>query len=147
VSLALPGAESYVFPQPGLTLFGGIRDAAPDAWGRRVIEARVKAEANGLPESTYLLAAGSNRVGALDIRATLDAPPHSVAGAVLQLQGLLDAAEAVEAGRPVPEELAALLGAGVSLGGARPKAAVVDDAGVGWVAKFPSRTDRYSVTA
>src|SRR6218665_4071591 len=54
-------------PAKGLPLFGGIRDAAPDAWGRRVIEARHKVPANSLPESTYLLEAGSDRVGALDI--------------------------------------------------------------------------------
>jgi len=47
------------------TLFGGVRDAAPDAWGRRVIEAKMKVPANSLPESTYLIEAGPNRTGAL----------------------------------------------------------------------------------
>lgn len=61
-----------LFPPNNLPLFGGIRDAAPDAWGRRVIESRLKAPANSLPESTYLLHAGSQRVGALDIRAARD---------------------------------------------------------------------------
>ena len=35
--------NQLLFPANGLPLFGGIRDAAPDAWGRRVIEARRKA--------------------------------------------------------------------------------------------------------
>ena len=56
-----------LFPPNNLPTFGGIRDAAPDAWGRRVIESRLKVPANSLPESTYLLHAGSQRVGALDI--------------------------------------------------------------------------------
>jgi serine/threonine-protein kinase HipA len=51
------------------SLFGGIRDAAPDSWGRRVIEAKNRMPANSLPESVYLLEAGANRVGALDITA------------------------------------------------------------------------------
>lgn len=37
-----------LFPVNGLGEFGGIRDAAPDAWGRRVIEARRKVPANTL---------------------------------------------------------------------------------------------------
>ncbi len=45
VSLSLTefadGAE--LFPANGLKQFGGIRDAAPDAWGRRLIEAQRRA--------------------------------------------------------------------------------------------------------
>lgn len=52
-------------PVGQLPSFGGIRDAAPDAWGRRVIEAKLRVPANSLPESQYLLHAGSERVGAL----------------------------------------------------------------------------------
>lgn len=54
-----------LFPPNNLLMFGGIRDAAPDSWGRRVIESRLKVPANSLPESTYLLHAGSQRVGDL----------------------------------------------------------------------------------
>lgn len=61
-------------PPNQLTFFGGIRDATPDAWGRRVIEAHHQVPANSLPESIYLLEAGQNRVGALDISRTLHAP-------------------------------------------------------------------------
>jgi serine/threonine-protein kinase HipA len=68
VSLSLTSRDAVrqarLYPVNELTLFGGIRDASPDAWGRRVIEARLKAIANSLPESTYLLEAGSDRVGA-----------------------------------------------------------------------------------
>ena len=67
VSLSLRDRDGVrgkrLLPANGLPLFGGIRDAAPDAWGRRVIEAKLKVPANSLPESQYLLHAGSDRVG------------------------------------------------------------------------------------
>lgn len=62
VSLSLDDRDTIkgreLFPVNGLGEFGGIRDAAPDAWGRRVIEARRKVPANTLSEAEYLLAAG-----------------------------------------------------------------------------------------
>ena len=51
VSLPIHGADApekgtELFPAEGLVLFGGIRDAAPDGWGRRVIESRLQAPQN-----------------------------------------------------------------------------------------------------
>jgi serine/threonine-protein kinase HipA len=134
-----------LFPVNGLPEFGGIRDAAPDAWGRRVIEARRKVPANSLTEAEYLLDASSDRVGALDVRANLDAPATSAASDLRSLGYLLQAAAAVEAGEPVPAALADLLAAGQTAGGARPKASVRDDRGVLWLAKFPARGDTFDV--
>ncbi|WP_211364208.1 HipA N-terminal domain-containing protein [Propionivibrio limicola] len=75
VSLGLGDREAIrgkrLLPAAQLPFFGGIRDAAPDSWGRRVIEAKLKVPANSLPESQYLLHAGSERVGALDIRTSV----------------------------------------------------------------------------
>ncbi|WP_085317135.1 type II toxin-antitoxin system HipA family toxin [Derxia lacustris] len=149
VSLALGGpagqAGVKVVPANGLAQFGGIRDAAPDAWGRRVIEAKLKRPANSLPESEYLLHAGSQRVGALDVRAGLaegeSAGPQSWAA----LDYLLEAAERIEAGEPVPAALEAIFVGGTALGGARPKVTVRDEQGVLWLAKFPSRGDRFDI--
>ena len=59
-----------LLPPAGLAVFGALRDATPDAWGRRVIENRLRAPPNGLPESTYLDHAGPFRAGALDVRTT-----------------------------------------------------------------------------
>lgn len=133
-------------PVAGLTLFGAIRDAAPDAWGRRVIEARRKVPPNSLPESEYLLLAGANRVGALDVRAGLDV--GEVAGElgdIHKLEYFLEAAQRIEEGLPVPSRLEAFFDAGSALGGARPKATVADADGKLWLAKFPSRSDSYDV--
>lgn len=125
------------------TLFGGVRDAAPDAWGRRVIEAKRKVPANSLPESTYLLEAGANRTGALDI--TLDGQPARSLDTsidIKQLVYLQDAAERIEAGTPLPANLHAIFDAGSSMGGMRPKATLIVEDGSHWLAKFTSQTDR-----
>ena len=134
-------------PIEGLTLFGGIRDAAPDAWGRRVIESRLKAPPNSLSESTYLLEAGSQRVGALDIRRSLDSDPVLVRNSIHRLEYLMEAADRIEQGLPIPAQLEDIFLAGSQLGGMRPKAGVEDDAGVLWLAKFRSHGERIDVPA
>lgn len=133
------------FPTHNLTQFGGIRDAAPDAWGRRVIEAQRRVPANSLPEADYLLGAGSDRVGALDVRDNLSSPAQFGAGTVQSLDYLLEAAERIEQGEPIPAQLADMFDAGASAGGARPKASVRDAHGALWLAKFPSHADSFDV--
>jgi serine/threonine-protein kinase HipA len=131
-----------LLPPAALPFFGGIRDATPDAWGRRVIEAKLGVPANGLPESEYLLHAGSDRVGALDVRDSLEAHPAGGAAPVHSLEYLMQAAERIEQGLPVPARLEVIFEGGSALGGARPKASVRDAHGVLWLAKFASHTDR-----
>ena len=137
------GAE--LFPINQLTQFGGVRDAAPDAWGRRVIEAQRRVPANSLSEADYLLGAGSDRVGALDVRASLDSPVQPGAAAIRSLPYMLEAAERIEQGLPIPAALADVFGAGPSAGGARPKASVRDEAGALWLAKFAAAGDTFDV--
>lgn len=132
-------------PINGLPLFGGLRDAAPDAWGRRVIEAKLKVPANSLPESTYLLEAGSDRVGALDVRTRREDGPSPGVSGVQSLQYLQEAAERIERGEPVPSRLTDLFGSAPGAGGARPKAAVRDQDGLMWLAKFASRGDTFDM--
>lgn len=135
-----------LYPSQGLIIFGGIRDAAPDGWGRRVIEARLKAPLNSLPESVYLLEAGSDRTGALDIRKTTtsEAKNHS-RNSVRRLQYLMEAADRIEQGLPIPSQLEDIFDAGSSMGGMRPKASVEDDNGAQWLAKFSSPNDKLNV--
>lgn len=130
-----------LFPPAGLPLFGGIRDAAPDAWGRRVIESKLKVPPNSLPESTYLLHAGSDRVGALDVRPNLKSTATVGIAEIKSLQYLIDAADRIEEGLPVPASLEPIFVAGTALGGARPKASVRDSEGVLWLAKFSGRKE------
>jgi len=151
VSLAIRGPEpvkgKLLLPANNLVSFGGIRDAAPDSWGRRVIEAKLKVPANSLPESQYLLHAGSERVGALDIRSSISDGPTGSAGGVHALSYLVEAAERIEAGEDVPARLEYIFEGGTALGGARPKASVRDENGALWLAKFQSRNDVFNIPA
>jgi serine/threonine-protein kinase HipA len=151
VSLSLVDREivrgKRLLPIARLPFFGGIRDAAPDAWGRRVIEAKLKVPANSLPESQYLLHAGSERVGALDIRERIDDGPVAGAGGWHTLAHLMEAAERIEEGLPIPAHLEAIFLDGTALGGARPKASIRDEAGLLWLVKFASRHDAFDVPA
>lgn len=149
VSLSLLNVDDVIgkklLPHNQLTQFGGIRDAAPDSWGRRVIESKLRVPANSLPESQYLLHAGSDRVGALDVRSTINDGPSSGRHGVHNLSHLLEAADRIEEGLPVPAHLEAIFVDGTALGGARPKATIRDDNGVLWLAKFSSRKDTFDV--
>lgn len=151
VSLAIRGPEpvkgKLLLPVNNLVSFGGIRDAAPDSWGRRVIEAKLRVPANSLAESQYLLHAGSERVGALDIRSSISDGPTGVAGGVHALAYLMEAAERIEAGEEVPANLEYIFEGGTALGGARPKASVRDESGALWLAKFPSKNDAFDIPA
>lgn len=134
------GEPRYVLS--GLSEFGGIRDAAPDAWGRRVIENKLKTRAGDLPEVAYLLEAGSDRVGALDIRWSRNSIESTSANQEVELQRLLEVADKIENDEPVPEHLFHYFSGLGSAGGARPKATVRDEDGILWLAKFPSKGDR-----
>jgi serine/threonine-protein kinase HipA len=151
VSLAIRGPESIkgklLLPVNNLVSFGGIRDAAPDSWGRRVIEAKLKVPANSLSESQYLLHAGSDRVGALDVRSNIKDEPSGAAGSIHALAYLMEAAERIEAGGDVPANLEYIFMAGSALGGARPKASVRDAGGSLWLAKFQSKNDAFDIPA
>ena len=133
----------------GLRMHGCIRDAAPDAWGRRVIvNKRLGLKGTGtdtaaLGELTYLLESGSDRIGALDFQRSSSAYVPRLANNV-SLDELLQSAERVEKGLPLTPELDQALFHGSSIGGARPKA-LIEDRGLKYVAKFSSGTDLYSV--
>ena len=144
---AVSGAKRLYEPDNGLNFFGAVRDAMPDLWGRRVIENLLNVPPNSLTETEYLMRAGSNRFGALDVRVATDSleqDGHLVP--VAELQYLLDAADKVQSGEPVPIHMAQLFDAGPSMGGARPKAVVIRG-DVQYLAKFPIKDDRFNVPA
>lgn len=142
--------QAGALPLPeGLTMPGCIRDAAPDAWGRRVIINKklglkgADTDTAELDELTYLLESGSDRIGALDFqRSPTEYVPRSANN--VSMEELIDSAERVEKGVPLTPELDQALFHGSSIGGARPKA-LIQDQGRKYVAKFSSSTDLYSV--
>ena len=147
----LPLRAGVLPPPAGLTLPGCIRDAAPDAWGRRVIINKISglkgagagADTAELSELTYLLESGSDRIGALDFqRSPSEYAPRSANN--VSMEELIESAERVERGIPLTPELDQALLHGSSIGGARPKA-LIQDQGKKYIAKFSSSNDLYSV--
>lgn len=133
----------------GLSMPGCIRDAAPDAWGRRVIINKklglkgARTDTAELGELTYLLESGSDRIGALDFqRSPSEYAPRSATN--VTLDELLESAGRVEKGVLLTPELDQALFHGSSIGGARPKA-LIEDQGNKYVAKFSSSADLYSI--
>jgi len=141
-----PGALALT---PGLWMPSSIRDAAPDAWGRRVIINKLLGGDGGdadpaqLDELTYLLTSGSDRIGALDFQKS-SGRYEAREARTATLDELLSAAALVEAGIPLTPDLDQALLHGSSIGGARPKAMISDDE-TKYIAKFSAQADVYSI--
>ncbi len=162
--LALVRGPQY--PAAGRELFGIFLDSSPDRWGRVLMQRReaIRARREGrrpraLTEWDFLLGVhDETRLGALRFRQApglpfLDADPHQAAPPIASLRELHTASLAFEEhgddeDHPQLERwLAQLFAPGTSLGGARPKASVRDEAGALCMAKFPSRKDTRDVGA
>jgi len=135
-------------PIDGLDHFSCLRDAAPDAWGRRVIENRLfggkeRFAGEEVDESAYLLHSGSDRTGALDFQESASEYIPRELGAA-SLAELHEAAERLATHQPVPPELEEALNHGTSIGGARPKAAITGENAKD-VAKFSISTDNFQI--
>jgi serine/threonine-protein kinase HipA len=145
--------EERVFQTARLRgMFGAIRDASPDYWGRRVIEKHA-GKAN-FTELDYLLNSPDDRAGALGFGLNVDPPaPLRAFNRTMDLTRLQELADLIVAEEELPEKAAAdqtdltqvqdLLLIGTAMGGARPKA-VVEDQEALWIAKFNRRDDRWN---
>lgn len=127
-------------------VFGALRDAGPDFWGRRIIEKRA-----GIPkfrEIDYLLESPDDRAGALGfgLNRTPPAPPRKF-NQTIDIERLQEIAEALvrdeTPGDPNAGQVQDLLLLGTSMGGARPKA-VIESNGALWLAKFSRPDDRWN---
>jgi len=150
-----PGRQ---YADSGKSNFGIFLDSSPDRWGRQLMRRReaIRARREARPvrqllELDYLLEVhDTTRMGALRFKldksgdfvnhdSELPAPPWT------SLRELEAACRHYEAETPSDNEhekwLTMLLAPGSSLGGARPKANVMDNDGNLWIAKFPSRSD------
>lgn len=121
---------------------GAVRDAGPDAWGRRVIEHKLERGPADLEEIDYLLNGPQDGAGYLTFGLEPEPPARRRDyNRSHQLAKLVEAAEAIEEGKRVPEHLLEQLEPGTSMGGARPKATIEDDDRL-WIGKFPEKADR-----
>lgn len=145
----LPLRRGIIEPEAGLSMASCIRDGSPDAWGRRVIINRLvgaKAsapEVSNVSEISYLLASGSDRIGALDFQTSAtDYVPRQKSEATYE--ELIEAASLIEKGGPLTPGLDQALNHGTSIGGARPKA-LIDRGDRKMIAKFSASGALYSV--
>lgn len=123
---------------------GAIRDASPDAWGRRVIQAKLQRPEADIAEMDYLLNGPDDGAGNLRFDVSLDVPASRGFNRTHQLQALIDAAQALEEDGRLPHEVLEALEPGTSMGGARPKVTVEDDHRI-WLAKLPERNDPHNL--
>ena len=135
-ALAL-GRGAFVPPE-GLATFGSMGDSAPDTWGRRLMQraerrlaVREGRAVRTLLESDYLLGvADEARLGALRFRwagdNTFQAPIRGGVPALIELGRLLQITERILRDEETDEEFQLIFAPGSSLGGARPKASVID---------------------
>ena len=151
------------FTQPDRDIFGCFGDALPDRWGRLLLNRREQIRAQeekrpvrNLSSYDYLLGIDDySRMGGFRFKespdgefincdATLRIPP------LTDIQVLVAASMEVEKSEernllPDKKWLLQLVHPGTSLGGARPKAGVLNEEGELCVAKFPSRNDEYDI--
>ncbi|WP_238180079.1 type II toxin-antitoxin system HipA family toxin [Methylobacterium haplocladii] len=126
-------------------IFPSLRDAAPDRWGRLIIEREFGGELN---ELEYLLYSPDDRAGALAFGLNSVPPaPLWQFNRTLQLPELLETSDALLKKEPVPDPIVAqqvqkLHLLGTSMGGARPKTVVEDEEGL-WLAKFTRPDDAW----
>ena len=156
-------ASGPQYAREGQGNFGLFLDSAPDRWGRVLMQRREAQQARGegrqartLLESDYLLGVyDGHRMGALRFRlpgdaAFLDSQENTAIPPWAKLRDLEYASLQLERDNAENESdyqewLNMLIAPGGSLGGARPKASVVDADGQLWIAKFPSRGDEINI--
>ena len=131
-------------------IFGALRDASPDYWGRRIIQQHLRKAQPG--EMEYLLYSPDDRAGALGFGLNQTPPaPKRAFNRTLDLATMQAIADAIVAGEEAPlgvadadhDQIERLIRIGTSMGGARPKAVVEDDEGL-WVAKFNRPDDTWN---
>lgn len=128
-------------------MFGALRDASPDHWGRHIIERHL-----GSPrpdELDYLLHSPDDRAGALGFGVNQEPPaPKRTFNRTLELERLQAFADAIIRDEELPQDPDAaqvqeLMDGATSMGGARPKAVVEDDHAL-WIAKFNRKDDQWN---
>jgi len=149
VDPTLPKASGVFHTAPGAALFGAFADSAPDRWGENLMrrEERERAkEASATPrtlgKADFLLGVRDDtRQGAIRFRelrsSVYYSTHHHAVPRLIDVARLMRAADRLRSDSGFDRDLADLIDAGSSLGGARPKAAVISPSGRLTIAKFP----------
>ena len=155
-----PGQQ---YTTPGKDIFGCFSDALPDRWGRTLINRREQILAKDekrlvrrLSSFDYLIGIEDfSRMGGFRFKESMDGE-YINASESLHIPPLTDIRELIAASSEIEKSeeedqlpemrwIAQLVQPGSSLGGARPKASVIDENKILHIAKFPSRKDDYDV--
>lgn len=153
------------YTRAGKDIFGCFSDALPDRWGRTLINRREQIAALAGHRSPRSLSSFDFLTG-IDDEARMggfrftDTPGGEFINSsndfkvppIANIKDLMNAAQEIEISEekkilPEIKWLAQLIHPGTSLGGARPKASIIDEKGHLTVAKFPSRADTYDVAS
>ena len=155
----LMNVPSLQHPRGHDNVFGFVKDSFPDRWGRLLLDRRERltAQSEGRPTRMltnydYLIGIEDfTRMGGIrykeeDSDGYINASDKYLVPPIESLRALCDACHEIELAEErneLPEQrwLDQLIDPGTSLGGARPKANVVDTDGTLYVAKFPSKKD------
>ena len=155
----LMNVPSLQHPRCNDNVFGFVKDSFPDRWGRLLLDRRERltAQSEGRPTRMltnydYLIGIEDfTRMGGIrykeeDNNGFINASEKYLVPPIESLRALCDACHEIELAEErneLPEQrwLDQLIDPGTSLGGARPKANVVDIDGTLYVAKFPSKKD------
>ncbi|WP_437370361.1 type II toxin-antitoxin system HipA family toxin [Maribacter litoralis] len=137
--------------------FGIFLDSIPDTWGKTLMKRRAAQDARAkgekvqtLYEIDYLLGVyDESRMGALRFKTELEGPfldndyqsPTPPWSSLGELQEAVNQLENDDQSEAIRKWIAVLIAPGSSLGGARPKANILDAKKNLWIAKFPSKTD------
>lgn len=153
-----PGMQ---YTQPGNDIFGCFSDALPDRWGRTLLKRREQIQAleekravRSLSSFDYLMGIDDfSRMGGFRFKRELEGDYINVSPSLkipplTEIRELIHASQEVEKSEEndvLPEKkwITQLIQPGTSLGGARPKAGVLDEMGNLCIAKFPSKKDDY----
>ena len=154
---------SQQYTAPGKDIFGCFSDALPDRWGRTLInrwEQILAKEENRpirrLSSFDYLIGIEDfSRMGAFRFKESINGD-YINASEILRIPPLTDIRELIAASSEIEKSedenrlpemrwIAQLVQPSSSLGGARPKASVIDENRILCIAKFPSRKDDYDV--
>lgn len=155
-----PGQQ---YTAPDKDIFGCFSDALPDRWGRTLINRREqimameeKRPVRRLSSFDYLIGIEDfSRMGAFRFKESVNGD-YINASEIMRIPPLTDIRELIAASSEIEKSedenrlpemrwIAQLVQPGSSLGGARPKASVIDENKILYIAKFPSRKDDYDV--
>ena len=157
IDVSLKVGRGIFVPPVGREMFGTLGDSAPDQWGRRLMRRAERRRAEKerrairtLFETDYLLGvADETRLGALRFKYPGDkeflSSTESGVPKLVDLGKLLGVTERILRDEETDDDLLMIFAPGSSLGGARPKASVIDQYGHLSIAKFPKENDEYSI--